>query len=54
MIELKKDEESVVSWYVHLLGNELQYIVLNSENIDEITKKGKEAFKLKIVTKSLL
>jgi len=39
MVELRSEEEPFGSWYVHLLGNELQYIVLNSQNIEEVVSK---------------
>lgn len=39
MMELRSDEEPLYTSYVHVLGNELQYIVLNSENVEEVVNK---------------
>jgi len=39
MMELRSDEEPLYQSYIHVLGNELQYIVLNSENIEEVVNK---------------
>jgi len=39
MYELKSEEHPFASWYIRLLGNELQYIVLNSENVEDIIEK---------------
>ena len=45
MIGLKSEENPTVTWYMHLLGNELQYIVLNSENVEDIVRKGEPTFR---------
>jgi hypothetical protein len=39
MMELRSDEEPLYTSYMHVLGNELQYIVLNSENVEEAVNK---------------
>jgi len=39
MMELRADEEPLYTSYIHVLGNELQYIVLNSENVEEVVNK---------------
>jgi len=39
MYELRTEEEPFGSWYIHLLGNELQYIVINSQTIEEVINK---------------
>lgn len=41
MIELRAEEHPFATWYIHLLGNELQYIILNSENVEDIVSRGK-------------
>jgi hypothetical protein len=39
MYELRTEEEPFGSWYIHLLGNELQYIVVNSQTVEEVINK---------------
>jgi hypothetical protein len=39
MVELKSDADPCSTWYVHLLGSELQYIILNSDNIEDVINK---------------
>jgi hypothetical protein len=39
MYETRSESEPFGSLYVHLLGNEIQYIVLNSQNIEEVISK---------------
>jgi len=39
MYESRSETEPFGSLYIHLLGNELQYITLNSQNIEEVVNK---------------
>jgi hypothetical protein len=39
MGELRTEEDPFGGWYIHLLGNEIQYIVLNSQNVEEVVNK---------------
>jgi len=53
MLILHKEEDPVISGYIHLFGNELQYIVLNSENIEEVVGKGKCEFRIERLSKQI-
>jgi len=37
---LQLDDEFLVTWYVHLLGHELQSITITSNTVDALTRKG--------------
>jgi len=39
MLELKKEEAPLFTAYIHLLGSEIEYIVLNSEDVEEVVQK---------------
>lgn len=39
MLELRSEEEPLANWYIHILGHELQYIALNSQNVQELVSK---------------
>jgi len=39
MFELRSEGEPFGTWYIQLLDNELQYITLNSENVEEVINK---------------
>jgi len=39
MVELRSEEHPFSTWYLHVLGNELQYVILNSENVEELFSK---------------
>jgi len=39
MVEMRSEEHPFSSWYLHVLGNELQYVIVNSENIEELINK---------------
>ena len=34
------DENFLASWYVHVLGNELQAMTITPDTVDRITRKG--------------
>jgi hypothetical protein len=38
-MELPVEGETFASWYIHLLGNELQYLILNSHSLQDVTNK---------------
>jgi hypothetical protein len=39
MYEIRSEEHPFSTWYIHVLGNELQYIILNSENVEDLINK---------------
>jgi len=39
MHEIRSEETPFGSWYVHVLGNELQYIMVNSETVEDLVNK---------------
>ena len=57
MIELRLDEEFLASSYIHILTQELQFILINSESVESAVKTGNLHFFLNILwyrTSSLL